>query len=41
MNRLYGIEEKDMKSMASYAAEHFGKYGGIAQQYLFYYIRSL
>lgn len=41
MNRLYGIEEKDMRSMASYAAEHFGKYGGIAQQYLFYYIRSL
>ena len=41
MNRLYGIEEKDMKSMAAYAAEHFGKYGGIAQQYLFYYIRSL
>ncbi|MFR9193037.1 MAG: DNA-3-methyladenine glycosylase family protein [Anaerovoracaceae bacterium] len=41
MNRLYGIEEKDMRSMAAYAAEHFGKYGGIAQQYLFYYIRSL
>lgn len=41
MNRLYGIEEKDMKSMEAYAAEHFGKYGGIAQQYLFYYIRSL
>ncbi len=41
MNRLYGIDEKDMKTMAAYAAEHFGKYGGIAQQYLFYYIRSL
>lgn len=41
MNRLYGIDEKDVKSMQSYAAEHFGKYGGIAQQYLFYYIRSL
>lgn len=41
MNRLYGIDEKDMKSMKDYASEHFGKYGGIAQQYLFYYIRSL
>ena len=41
MNRLYGIEEKDIKGMKSYAEEHFGQYGGIAQQYLFYYIRSL
>lgn len=40
MNRLYGIEEKDMKAMKDYAAEHFGRYGGIAQQYLFYYIRE-
>lgn len=41
MNRLYGIDEKDTKGMSSYAAGHFGEYGGIAQQYLFYYIRSL
>ena len=41
MNRLYGIDEKDIKGMNSYAAEHFGENGGIAQQYLFYYIRSL
>ncbi len=40
MNRLYNIEEKDVKAMSSYAAEHFGEYGGIAQQYLFYYIRE-
>lgn len=41
MNRLYAIDEKDVKTMKSYAKEHFGEYGGIAQQYLFYYIRSL
>ena len=41
MHRLYGIDEKDMKHMAAYAANHFGSYGGIAQQYLFYHIRQL
>jgi len=40
MNRFYQIEEKDMKKMQDFAAETFGVYGGIAQQYLFYYIRS-
>ena len=39
MNRLYGLEKK--KDMAAFAKEHFGKYGGYAQQYLFYYARSL
>lgn len=38
MNRLYGIPENEMKSMAAFAAETFGAFGGIAQQYLFYYI---
>lgn len=38
MNRLYGIPEGDTGAMRRYAAEHFGQYGGIAQQYLFYYI---
>ena len=41
MNQLYGIDEKDVKSMKEYAKEHFGEHGGIAQQYLFYYIRGL
>lgn len=41
MNRLYGIDEKDMKGMASFASKTFGELGGIAQQYLFYYIRGL
>lgn len=40
MNKLYNIDESDVKAMNLYAAEHFGKYGGIAQQYLFYYIRD-
>ncbi len=38
MNRLYGMDEGNMKAMADFAASHFGEYGGIAQQYLFYYI---
>lgn len=41
MNQLYGIDEKDVKGMTSYAKEHFGALGGIAQQYLFYYIRTI
>ena len=31
-------ELNDMKKMAEFAVENFGEYGGIAQQYLFYYI---
>ena len=41
MNTLYGFEESDVKGMKAFAAERFGEYGGFAQQYLFYYIRSL
>ena len=41
MNRLYGIEENDIAKMQRYAREHFGEYGGIAQQYLFNYIRAI
>ncbi len=41
MQTLYGIDEKDIKAMETYATENFGNYGGFAQQYLFYYIRSL
>lgn len=40
MNRLYGIAERDTKAMHDFAKENFGQYGGIAQQYLFYYIRT-
>lgn len=38
MNTMYGFEENDLKGMAEFAAERFGEFGGIAQQYLFYYI---
>lgn len=41
MNTVYGIDENRMAQMQEYAREHFGKYGGFAQQYLFYYIRGL
>ena len=38
MHRLYGMDEGNMKEMARFAEQTFGEYGGIAQQYLFYYI---
>ena len=38
MNTMYGFDENDLKGMAAFAAEKFGEFGGIAQQYLFYYI---
>jgi len=41
MSTFYGFDKKDLKAMAQYAKDHFGPYGGFAQQYLFYYIKSL
>lgn len=41
MNTMYGIDENDMRAMADYAAQNFGEFGGIAQQYLFYYITHM
>lgn len=41
MNRFYGFEEKDKKGMKAFADERFGALAGLAQQYLFYYIRGL
>jgi N-glycosylase/DNA lyase len=40
MNELYGIEEDDHEAMRAYAQEHFSPWSGIAQQYLFHYIRK-
>jgi len=40
MHEFYGFDEKDVKGMASFAEDRFGEYGGIAQQYLFYYMRD-
>ncbi len=39
MSELYG-EGKDIKKIATFATDKFGEYGGIAQQYLFYYMRA-
>jgi N-glycosylase/DNA lyase len=41
MHELYGFEETDTKAMTAFADRVFGPYAGIAQQYLFYYMRSL
>lgn len=41
MNRLYGFDEADIKGMKKFAADNYMNLGGFAQQYLFYYIRSL
>ena len=40
MGELYRLEEKDIGGIEAFAAEHFGEYGGFAQQYLFYYMRE-
>jgi len=40
MNDMYGFDERDVKGMQSFAAEHFGPLAGYAQQYLFYYYRD-
>ncbi len=41
MNRFYGFDEKNKKGMRAFADERFGALAGLAQQYLFYYIRGL
>ncbi len=40
MSELYGFDEGDISGMQKFAADTFGPYGGIAQQYLFYYMRE-
>ena len=39
MKDLYGIKKDD--EMKAYAERTFGEYAGIAQQYLFYYVREV
>ena len=41
MNRFYGIDENNTAAIKDYAARNFGNLGGLAQQYLFNYIRLL
>lgn len=38
MEEEYGLTSP--KEMAAFAAQNFGKFGGFAQQYLFYYVRE-
>ena len=40
MNDMYGFDEKDVKGMAAFAQEKWGRYAGYAQQYLFDYYRN-
>ena len=37
---LYDIDVENVKAMESYAVKNFGDNAGIAQQYLFYYMRN-
>lgn len=40
MEKLYFKREASFKEIQQFAAENFGEYAGIAQQYLFYYARE-
>lgn len=40
MESLYFGEERSLNEIARYAKEKFGEYAGIAQQYLFFYVRE-
>ena len=41
MSRFYGMGEENVSAMKDYAERNFQEYGGIAQQYLFTYIRKI
>ena len=41
LTEYYGLKKTSIKDVEGFINEHFGKYSGIAQQYLFYYIRSI
>lgn len=40
LTEYYGLEKTGTKEVNSFAREYFGEHCGIAQQYLFYYIRN-
>ena len=40
MESIYFTEETPVQVIQSFATEHFGEFGGYAQQYLFYYARE-
>lgn len=41
LKTYYGFEKTSVKDVNKFANDYFGEYCGIAQQYLFYYIRGL
>jgi len=41
MNELYGLKDTDRNKLEKYGKEYFGDNAGLAQQYLFYYIRQI
>ncbi|MBP5312700.1 MAG: hypothetical protein J6112_07715 [Clostridia bacterium] len=41
MGELYGFENCDRTYLEKYGKSYFGEYAGLAQQYLFYYIRQI
>jgi hypothetical protein len=41
MSRFYGMNENNLSAIKDCAARNFGNCGGLAQQYLFNYIRVL
>lgn len=40
MAEVYGFDERDVKGMRDFAAARYGRLGGFAQQYLYYFIRE-
>lgn len=40
LTKYYGLEKTGTKEVNAFAREYFGEHCGIAQQYLFYYIRN-
>ena len=41
MQELYGLDSVDRLKLEAYGKDYFGENAGLAQQYLFYYIRQL
>ena len=40
MQTLYLSETSSVKEIEEFASSHFGQYAGVAQQYLFYFMRE-
>jgi len=40
VHEIYGFASKKDEDVRAFAAQRFGSYAGIAQQYLFYYVKA-